>query len=762
MVRWWLGVLGTWLMVASPAGAEPVRLEGPGGPLVLEHVAVEATVQFGLAVVDVRQTFHNPFDQVIDATYTFPLSTGAAVRAMTLRCGDRELVARVTERDAARAAYAQAQREGRRAALTEQERPNLFTQQVARICPGETVEVELQYVERLTPEDEAWSITFPTTVGPYFAPTDLDLAHTTAPLRRSLDVMVVIDEGLPLRWLWSDSHALVTEDSPDGTVVTLAEVERPNQDVHLRWSLASPEPVAAAVMARRPGDDEAYVAVRIEPPRLRDIDPDDIRPRELLFVLDSSCSMAGEPWQAAVETVEAALYRMRSDDTFNLVKFSNAASTVFPSPQPVTKETLRTARAWLQAFEGGGTVMTEGIVRSLTMPGDPGALRTVLLLTDGYIGNDREVFDRVRDNLSGNDRIFALGIGSSPNRGLLDELAHHGRGDALYQLPQRPILKTVDAFVTRIDTPVITDVEVDFGPLDVTDIVPSVLPDLFAGQSVQVVGRVDRLVPTTVTVRGWHGQRPVRYTVVLDPAEVSTHEAVPALWAREAIREVERDLSLGDGAKKAEIVPIALDHHLVSRFTSLVATDQDPTGCDGLGRWASDWTFGAEPVEVPSMVPAGMAGGLGTRGSGLGGGGSAQGLGGLGAPRRRSNASGFGKGGGNCCVKGGGGRSHTGSPIILGALDRSQIDRVIRREMNKLKYCYQRALTKDRTLTGKVAVRFTIIGDGTVSDADIKSTTMNHEGVEQCLVEQVRRLTFPAPAGHTHVIVSYPFLFAPR
>ncbi|MEM6931323.1 MAG: VIT domain-containing protein, partial [Myxococcota bacterium] len=457
MVQW---MWGAWLAVAGAQADDHARIVTEAGPLVLVHTEVDAVVQMGLAVVDVTQTFHNPYDTPIDATYVFPLSPGAAVRAMSMTCGGRTLVASVEEREQARATYDRAVREGRKAALLEQQRDDLFTQEIGRLCPGEAVEVTLQYAEGLERTDGAWSLVFPTTVGERYAPMDLELPPMIAALgQRGVDLQLTLDEGLPLGSVWSDSHAIAIQDERWGAQIGLAEgTARPDADLHVAWSLATPEPAAAALVAHPPGARDSTVALRIEPPPAASVD--DPRDRELLFVLDSSCSMRGTPWAASVDVVLAALDQTHPADTFNLVKFSSAASSLFARPAPATPDNLARAEAWLKAFDGGGTEMTSGIVHALDMPGDPEALRVVLLLTDGYIGNDREVFETVHDHLGGNDRIFALGVGSAPNRGLLSELAYHGRGDAQYALPGTPIAETVSRFADRIATPVLTDVEV--------------------------------------------------------------------------------------------------------------------------------------------------------------------------------------------------------------------------------------------------------------------------------------------------------------
>ena len=205
------------------------------------------------------------------------------------------------------------------------------------------------------------------------------------------------------------------------------------------------------------------------------------------------------------------------------------------------------------------------------------------------------------------------------------------------------------------------------------------------------------------------------------------------------------------------IASIALRHHLVSRTTSLVATEKVPSSCG---------PSGDAPVEVPSMLPAGMeVGGLiGATGQGIGGGGTAMGIGGLGTRGMGSGAAGYGTGGGTFGAQGEGG---IGTPvgkdaIILGALDKSLIDQVIRRHMNQIRYCYQRELTKEPTLAGKVMVKFVIAASGDVAAAEIQSSTLGNTAVEECIRGRVLRMTFPQPGGGGVVVVNYPFVFSPN
>ncbi len=772
------------------------------GALVLEHTSVVAEIQAGLARVTMVQWFHNPYEESLEATYLFPLPSTAAVDRMDLTCGDRLIEGRVMEREAAREAYDQAKRDGRKAALLEQERDNLFTQSIATLCPGEEVQITLQYVEQVALEDGIYELTFPMTPGPRFSPPwvedreRLETPYTTTPYN-GVDITVYIDEGLPVSSLWSDSHDItVVEEGLWGAEVTTPdEVIVPDRDFVLSWSLGGDDPGVAVLTHRPTGDGPGTIAVTFEPPVLGEHFV--ARPRELLFVIDASGSMSGWPYESARAAVLLALDEMGPDDTFNLVRFSSGASSLFAMPQPSTPETRAQARRWLRDFQGGGTNMDTGIVHSLTLPGDPDAMRLVLMLTDGYVGGEDEMFRVVRRYLGG-ARLFSLGVGSSVNRYLLEGLAEMGRGDVIYHFGSKPLDEAVGEFYDRIAHPALSDIEIDWGGLEVSEQYPTRIPDLWAGQPLRVVAQyepgedaVDGWVDTVITVRGVLGTTPVAWEVALEvPAVDTRHEALDTLWARRKIRDLEwYPRGRSPEEVKRAVIDVALEHHLVSRYTSLVAIDDEPSPCGPAGLH----------VSVPNAAPAGVsmvggasmgqgrgtgmlgamhsggiggligakgvqigAGGLASRGSGLGGGGTAGGLGGLGTKGRGSGASGYGTGGGHFGAHAADvAVSTSGSPIILGSLDKSLIDAVIKRHLNQIRYCYEKQLRLDPAMHGKVVVKFVIAKDGSVSSSSVRSTTLNNAAVEQCVVSRFMRFQFPAPASGGIVVVSYPFLFTP-
>ena len=787
-----------------------------GGALVLRHTEVLAEIQAGLARVTLVQQFQNPYDEVLEATYLLPLPDDAAVDRMDLTVGDRLIEGWIMERQAARAAYDDAVADGRKAALLEQQRENLFEQAITGLCPGENVSITLQYTFQVDLEDGVYQLALPTTVGQRFAPPWMEEAgtHVWTPYSatgQELDVTVVIDEGMPVESLWSDSKTIeVIEESVWGAEVRLDPSDaRPDVDFHLAWTLAGDQPRAAVVTHRPDPSEDGYLALTLEPQILGDLY--NAQARELLFVIDSSCSMRGRPYTTAQDTVLEALRTMRKDDTFNLVRFSGAATSLFDEPVRATPDNIARAKDWIGRFEGGGTHMDEGIIHSLNLPGNPEALRLVLLLTDGFISGERPMFEVVRENL-GSSRLFALGVGGSVNRYLLEGLAEMGRGDVIYQLPGTPIKESVATFHERISHPGMTDISVDWGGLDVHESYPSRIPDLWAGQPLRVVARYDGGGPTNVTVRGRVGREWMELTVPVDvPERTLEHEAVAQLWARRKIRDLEwYPGELSPAEVREEVLDVALSHSLVSTYTSLVAIDDEPCACGKVER----------TLQVPHLVPAGVSGtgmgGFGTVGYGSGGTGYGYGMGSHGVASgsaggtltRQASGSlqygaampsqggiqgakigGLGAGVGSLPSSaigvGSGARPPTGSfsgsadlrssdisrrsvarpasrpgpAVVLGSMDRTLISEVVQRNSPRFTAAYERELRKDPTLSGKLVVRFTLADDGSVSKVEVVTDTVGSEDFARSIEKLFLRMRFPAPSAGSEMVVTYPLVF---
>ncbi len=627
-------------LAAAPAAApatppEPPPLPGTGclraeidGRVVdfpLKHTKVHADVSGPVARVRVTQTFANPSDETIEAVYVFPLPVDSAVNEFEMRVGDRTIAGIIERRAEARRLYEDARNAGHVAALLEQERTNVFTQSVANILPGNEIDVTLTYVEQLPYDAGSWEMVLPTVVGPRFnppgtrgdivpaggdflapppRPDDPDPSRLENPpflpphvqSRHDLEITVDWDAGIPVEDWSSPTHRVdVRRKGPRRAVITLHPLDtRPNKDFVLK-AKAKGAGADTGVLAYHDGTD-GYVSVLVHPKL--DLRAADLTAKEMIFVLDCSGSMSGEPIAAAKGLVRRALTNVNPGDTFQIIRFSERASGLARAPIEATPANVKRGLAYLEQLQGeGGTMMIEGIKAALDFPHDPKRLRIVMFLTDGYIGNEAEILDAVRAAI-GNARLFSFGVGSSVNRELLDGLALEGRGEAQYFLGGSSMAQSVDRFYERIRNPYLTDVELVWHGVDVTDRYPEQVPDVFGGQPLAVHARYDGRGDGWLEVRGRIAGRPWKTRVELDlPRGPSGNPAVGTLWARARIADLQRsDRSQTNAAVRAEIESIGLAHHLVTPYTSFVAVEEKLVVSDGRPKRVR------VPVEMPEGV----------------------------------------------------------------------------------------------------------------------------------------------------------------
>lgn len=601
--------------VALGEGAlEAADATGPARPFVLERTKVVAEVSGFVSAVTVTQEFKNPFPRPVEAVYVFPLPDDAAVDEMTLTAGSRVLRATIQKRGEARRMYEEAKAQGRRAALLDQERPNLFTQSVANLLPGEKVQVMLRYVAPLRYDDGAYTFNFPMTVGPRYVPgaalpgesqgtgtspdttRALDASRITPPAERTgrdISVEVRLDAGAPIEALWSVSHHLVADrPDPGRAVVTLAGADRiPNKDLVLRWSVSGPQKRAAVLSTGGRGG--AFALMLNPEANVPDVA---VTPKELVFVIDTSGSMSGAPLLAAKRAMALAMQQMNPRDTFMLIDFADRASSFHDTPLAATDANVQRALAYLQALpSSGGTNQLEGLHRALARPEDPERLRIVLLMTDGLIGDEREIFAEAQRQL-GHARLFGFGIGSSVNHYLLSRLSELGRGFYQYVRTDEDPGAAVERFVRRIAKPLMTDVTIDWGGLQVFDVLPRAVPDLFDAQPLIVMGRAKEPGTGVVTLKGRVAGQPVSFsTPVTFGAERTGGAGLMTMWARARIEDLDRQQHWGETSDAVNaITTLGLEYHLVTAYTSLVAVEDRPVTAPGASKTV---TVPTEPVD---------------------------------------------------------------------------------------------------------------------------------------------------------------------
>src|SRR6266404_749490 len=479
----------------------------------LKHTDVKAQISGFLSRVTINQQFENPFKEKIEAVYTFPLPQNAAVDDMTMVVGDRTVRGKILRREEAEAVYEAAKTNGQTASLLNQERPNIFTQSVANILPGEQIKITISYVETLKYEDVSYEFIFPMVVGPRYVPgsatgprvgakgngfapnTDRvpDASRITPRpvpegmrLGHDISLDVTLDAGVPIDGLSSKTHEVNVERPDDHRArITLKDQAAiPNKDFILRYDVAGRK-IEDALLTHA-SDKGGYFTLILQPP-LR-VTAEDVTPKELVFVLDTSGSMYGFPIEKAKETMKLALDNLYPSDTFNLITFSGDEHILFPAPVPATKDNLAKAQAFLESRQGGGgTEMMKAIKASMDPSDASDHVRIVCFMTDGYVGNDMEIIGEVQKHP--NARVFAFGVGGAVNRFLLDNMAKYGRGEVEYVALNDDGSAAARRFHERVRNPLLTDISVDWNGLPVADVYPKTIPDLFGAKPVILSGR---------------------------------------------------------------------------------------------------------------------------------------------------------------------------------------------------------------------------------------------------------------------------------
>lgn len=597
----------------------------PGRGCPLEHTSVNAEVSGFVARVSVTQTFHNPMKKKIEAVYTFPLSADAAVDDMEMRVGDRVVRGVIKRREEARRIYERAKDRGRVASLLDQERPNIFTQSVANIMPGEKVRITIRYVELLPYDDGSFKFVFPMVVGPRFIPgapvgktgagwapdtaSVPDASRITPPVAEKgkraghdVDLTVSIDAGVPIMKTESELHEVRIERTGKNraTVSLKNKKEIPNRDFVLKYVVAG-EKIRSGVLAHKDGK-HGYVTVIMIPPRR--VKPDRIAPKEMIFVIDCSGSQRGKPLAKAKETMKYVIDKMNPNDTFNIVDFSSGARMLFSEPKKNTPENRTKALRYLSSLQArGGTWMGPAVETVCKTSAPENRLRIVTFMTDGYVGNDFEIISLVK-RLRGKSRWFPFGTGNSVNRFLLDNMARVGGGETEYILLNSSGRETARKFYERIATPVLTDISLSFDGISLEEIHPAEVSDLWSRKPLVFKARYSGHGKGTITIKGSCGGKPYEQILrVILPEKEPKNRAVAALWARAKVDAL-MDLDLmgiqrGKPKRevKEEIVRTALAHRIMTRFTSFVAVEETVI------------TVGGKPtrVTVPVEMPDGVS-----------------------------------------------------------------------------------------------------------------------------------------------------------
>lgn len=588
---------------------------------------IDLTVSGPTVRARVTQIFRNPTKDWVEAVYVYPLPQGGAVDTLRMVVGDRIVVGDIKERQQARIIYEQARQNGQKAALTEQERPNIFTNSVANIGPGETVLVQIEYQEPVQQSGREFSLRVPLVVAPRYNPVPIvqsvdlradgggwgatksdpvpDRGRITPPVLdpaehapvNPTNITVRLQAGFALGEVKSHHHAVRSENVDDTTqIIRLAEGLVPaDRDFELSWKPAAEKAPSVGLFREHVGDAD-YLLAFVTPPAVEQAEQKP-RPREVIFVIDNSGSMGGTSIVQAKASLTYALGRLQPNDRFNVIRFDNTMDVLFPSAVPADSEHLGRATAFVSALQAnGGTEMVPAMRAALTdhPDGDSDYVRQVVFLTDGAIGNEQQLFETITA-MRGRSRIFMVGIGSVPNTYLMTRAAELGRGAFTHIGSTDQVEERMRSLFAKLENPAVTNLSAKFSDAQ-ADVTPAILPDLYRDEPLVLAAKLDKLAGS-VEIKGRIGDRP--WLVTLPLANAAEGKGLSKLWARRKIDDAEvarttRQASPEETDKT--ILALALEHQLVTRLTSLVAVDKTPSRPDG------------EPLkssELPLNLPAG-------------------------------------------------------------------------------------------------------------------------------------------------------------
>ena len=619
-----------WTVSASATELRPDQVQSGSLLLRMQQGYVTATVLntevdiqvSGLvARVSVRQEFRNEGTEWVEGVYVFPLPEKAAVDRMRLHVGERFIEGEIREKEQARKEYEQAREQGKKASLVEQQRANLFTTSVANIAPGELVVIELEYLEDLRYEEGAFSLRFPLTLTPRFIPgaplpdrqgsgwspdttrvTDASLITppmVTASRGHRVRLDVTIDAGVELDKITSRYHPVdVAEQGQEYSVSLLNGSEAMDHDFELVWK---PVPSAAprAMAFAETIDGEPHFLLMVMPPEISAA-PAVTMPREMIFIIDTSGSMHGVSIDQAKKALLRAIDRLEAHDRFNIIEFNNSARAMFPGSTGAIPSNIARAKRFVAGLQAnGGTNMRPALEMALQLRPDESHLKQIVFITDGAVGNEAELYGVIENRLA-SARLFTVGIGSAPNSWFMREAAEAGRGSFTIISALHEVGEKMDALFRKLEHPQVTNINVEWPGGYAIESYPRTVRDLYLGEPVTVKAKASSDFQPGDTVRISGNSTGGAWSSDLPLVSKGDDPGIGALWARAKLASLYDEERRGADAESTRnvIVETAIKHHLVSKYTSLVAVDKTPVRPAG------------DPLtseQVPNLMPYGQS-----------------------------------------------------------------------------------------------------------------------------------------------------------
>ncbi len=582
-----------------------------GRILPLKHTKVRTHVSWFTSRTAVTHHFSNTYKVPLEVLYMFPLSSNAAVDYMEITIWNRTIIGTIKESEAARQAYEQAKSEWRIATLLTQQRDNIFTQQVANIVPNEDIYVTISYFEELKYDSGIYSYTFPMVVWPRFVGdntiTDAkDITSPTLPTgykANEIDLIVRLEAGIEITDLESETHEIAINNlSETNKEVEFAGNEIPNKDFQFSYSLVSDEPAIGTIYHKSEEEDHGYVAMMFEPQT--EVSEEQIIDKEIVFVLDTSWSMKWRPIEGVKQVMEFAIPKLNKGDAFNVYDFDDDVSLLFENPVSATDENIDTSLEFVKdLIAEWWTQIDNAFRKALDESNGEEEQRIILILTDGDVGNEDEILELVAEKLE-NNKIFVFGVDAAPNRFLLNKIAELGKGKAMYIQGEETMEEKVEEFYNSFASPVLTDIKIDWGNIDVTDVYPSVIPDLYAWEPIQVLGKYAWVGNSSIHITWKQWDKDFSEIFSVSFPDEKENSAIRSLRAKKKIDDINKQKyfwEISQDEQKEKVTEVWLEYSLLTEYTSFIAIDdaivntwelleiENPNyQVDGKGMWVTE------------------------------------------------------------------------------------------------------------------------------------------------------------------------------
>jgi Ca-activated chloride channel homolog len=708
--------------------------------LPLKSTSAEVNITGVIADVTVTQIYKNEGKRPIEAIYIFPASTRAAVYGMKMTIGERTITAKIKKKDEALQEYEQAKKEGKSASLLEQHRPNVFQMNVANIMPGDEIRVELKYNELLVPTERIYEFVYPTVVGPRYS----NLKSATAPASErwlenpylhqaeaptyTFNISVNLMAGLPIQKITCPSHKVDVRYSGNANaVITLdrSEAKGGNRDFILRYQLAGGKIESGLLLYQ--GEKENFFLLMLQPPKR--VTVAQIPGREYIFIVDVSGSMHGFPIGVSKQLLRNLISNLRPTDQFNVLLFSGGSTLLSEKSLPVNDSNITRAIDVIEHQQGGGgTELLPALGRALALPRSEGFSRTVVIVTDGYVAVEEQVFDLIRNNL-GNANMFAFGIGSSVNRHIIEGMAHVGMGEPFVITKPEEAGTKAEAFRRMIQSPLLTKIRRDFDGFNTYEVEPKTIPDMFADRPVIVFGKWRGKTRGTITLSGIAGNKPYQEEIDVSMVKpVPSNAALRYLWARYRIMLLsDYNMLRPSNERIREITDLGIAYNLLTAYTSFVAVDSEVRNKDGKSTTVS------QPLPLPEGVSDYAVGGL--------------------AVQSRLAAAPVSEPSSPTAKKETAQQVATDriekkdkessvrieKIVVTGGLSREVVQTVLEKDVEKVLNC-----TQNQKVTGKLTVKLTLNAEGVVNTVTIISNGTGVKPIEHCIISELKKFRFPA------------------